>query len=73
MEAKPGVNATIQMIYTFLRDFPETLKNQEFKASLELRLKNVLADEHLNESQKLQVVFFLDDIGSVKMSKEIEE
>lgn len=73
LETKPGVNATIQMIYTFLRDFPETLKNQEFKASLDLRLKNVLEHEHLNESQKLQILFFLDDIGSVKMTKEIDE
>jgi transcription elongation factor GreA-like protein/transcription elongation GreA/GreB family factor len=72
LEAKPGVSATIQMIYTFLRDFPETLKNQEFKASLETRLKEVLAQEHLLEGQKLQILFFLDDLGSAKKTDEID-
>lgn len=73
LETKPGVSATIQMIYTFLRDFPETLKNQEFKASLEARLKEVLAHEHLLEGQKLQILFFLDDLGSAKKTDEIDE
>jgi transcription elongation factor GreA-like protein/transcription elongation GreA/GreB family factor len=73
LEAKPGVSAMIQMIYTFLRDFPETLKNQEFKSSLEAKVKGVLAEENLLESQKLQLLFFIDDFGSAKMSKEIDE
>ena len=73
LETKPGVSATIQMIYTFLRDFPETLKNQEFKASLESRLKDVLDHEQVNESQKLQILFFLDDLGSTKLTQEISD
>lgn len=62
LEAKPAVNAMIQMIYTFLRDFPETLKNSEFKTSLEARCKEVLAQENLNEVQKLQTLFILEDL-----------
>ncbi|MDE3045295.1 MAG: GreA/GreB family elongation factor [Verrucomicrobiota bacterium] len=62
LETKPSVQATIQMVYAFLRDFPETVKNQEFKASLATRLNELLTHEHLNESQKLQVLFFLDDL-----------
>ena len=62
LETKPGVNATIQMIYTFLRDFPETLKNQEFKSSLEERLKTLINEETLSEGQKIQVLFFLEDL-----------
>ncbi|HSX10335.1 MAG TPA: GreA/GreB family elongation factor [Chlamydiales bacterium] len=73
LEAKPSVNATIQMVYTFLRDFPETLKNNEFKASLEARFKEVLAQEPLNESQKLQVLFFLEDLGVSKIGEQIGE
>ena len=73
LEAKPGVNATIQMVYSFLRDFPETLKNGEFKASLETRLKEVLAHENLVESQKIQVLFFLEDLSVPKISQEISE
>lgn len=71
LEAKPGVNATIQMVYSFLRDFPETLKNGEFKASLAVRFNEVLATEHLNESQKLQALFFLEDLGVSKINEQI--
>jgi transcription elongation factor GreA-like protein/transcription elongation GreA/GreB family factor len=73
LEAKPGVNATIQMVYSFLRDFPETLKNGEFKASLEARLKEVLSHEHLIDSQKIQVLFFLDDLGVSSAGKEVSD
>jgi transcription elongation factor GreA-like protein/transcription elongation GreA/GreB family factor len=71
LETKPSVNATIQMVYTFLRDFPETLKNGEFKASLEARFKDVLAQEQLNDSQKLQVLFFLEDLHTPKITDQI--
>lgn len=73
LEAKPSVNATIQMVYAFLRDFPETLKNAEFKASLEARFKEVLSQEQLNDSQKLQVLFFLEDLDVPKTSQSIHE
>jgi transcription elongation factor GreA-like protein/transcription elongation GreA/GreB family factor len=63
LESRPDTNATIQMVYTFLRDFPETLKNLEFKASLTEKLKNILGRETLAEPQRLQVLFFLEDLG----------
>lgn len=71
LEAKPSVNATIQMVYAFLRDFPETLKNAEFKASLEARFKEVLSQEQLNDSQKIQVLFFLEDLNVAKIGEQI--
>ncbi len=73
LETKPSVNATIQMVYTFLRDFPETLKNAEFKASLEARFKEVLTQEQLNDSQKLQVLFFLQDLNIAKVAEQIQQ
>lgn len=73
LETKPGITATIQLVYAFLRDFPETLKNTEFKASLEARFKDILSQESLNESQKLQILFFLDDLHVPKISHEIHE
>jgi transcription elongation factor GreA-like protein/transcription elongation GreA/GreB family factor len=73
LETKPSVNATIQMVYTFLRDFPETLKNAEFKASLEARFKEVLTQEQLNDSQKLQVLFFLQDLNVAKVGEQIQQ
>lgn len=73
LEKKPGVHATIQMVYNFIRDFPETLKNQEFRASLELRLKDVLAEEQVDESQRLQILFFLDDLNVATAAQEIQK
>ncbi len=73
LEAKPSVNATIQMVYTFLRDFPETLKNSEFKASLEDRFKEVLTMEQLGDSQKLQVLYFLEDLNTPKIEEQTED
>lgn len=63
LEQKPSIDDTIQMIYTYLRDFSETLKNKEFKASLEKRLQEVLQSEDLKIHHKLQVLFFLNDLG----------
>ena len=73
LEKKPEVNETIQMVYSFLRDFPETLKNAEFKQSLITKLKDVLTTESLSESQKIQLCFFLVDLqsGSSEPIKEI--
>jgi transcription elongation factor GreA-like protein/transcription elongation GreA/GreB family factor len=73
LETKPSVHATIQMVYTFLRDFPETLKNHEFRASLETRMKELIAQQELNDGQKLQILFFLEDLDSPKASQEINE
>lgn len=73
LELKPGVNATIQLVYSFLRDFPETLKNHEFKTSLEAKLKDILTQEHLSDGQKLQIYFFLEDLNVPKISETISE
>ena len=73
LEAKPGVHAAIQMIYTFLRDFPETLKNGEFKASLESKLKEILENEHLNDAQKIQILLLLEDVDSPGSAQKIGE
>jgi transcription elongation GreA/GreB family factor len=73
LETKPGIAATIQMVYSFLRDFPETLKNAEFKASLETRFKEIMAQEQLNDSQKIQVLFFLEDLNVPKAAEQVND
>ncbi len=73
LEAKPGVNATIQMIHVFIRDFPEVLKNAEFKSSLEEKLKTFLVYEKLNVSQKIQIFVLFDILGSKENGKELIE
>lgn len=78
LEKKPTVQELIQMVYSFLRDFPATLKNQEFKANLQEKLQIALSSkENLNRSQELQLLFFLEDLeaghGSEAISKMIKE
>lgn len=63
----------IQTIYTFLKDFPETLKNTEFKTSLQAKLKETLAAKEISDAQELQIHFFLQDLGSEKEYPAIAE
>lgn len=72
LEEKPGITATIQMIYAFLRDFPETLKNDEFKSSLTAKLFEILKEETVGISQKLQLYFLLLDLGEKSIQKQID-
>lgn len=71
LEAKPELNTALQMIHSFLRDFPETLKNSEFKTSLEEKLKAFLTLEHLNEAQKIQTLLALEILGTAKVHEDL--
>lgn len=73
LEAKPELHATIQMVYAFLRDFPESLKNAEFKSSLETRIKEALSQESLSDSQKISLFFFLEDLGETEVLPKITD
>jgi transcription elongation factor GreA len=66
LENKPDANTLIQMVYTFLRDFPETLKNNEFKANLIAKLTEMLSFEEISSAQELQIHFFLQDLNNDK-------
>ncbi len=63
LEKKPDAQTLIQMIYSFLRDFPETLKKADFKASLQSKLTEILSFQELDNAQELQIHFFLEDLG----------
>ena len=73
MDSKPDANTLIQMVYTFLRDFPETLKNSEFKATLLSKMTEMLSYQEISPSQELQIHFFLQDLNNTKDSPEINE
>ncbi len=66
LEKKPEPDQLIQMVYAFLRDFPQTLKNEEFRKHLEEKFKDALANEELSDAQELQLYFFLEDLGAGK-------
>jgi transcription elongation factor GreA len=54
------------MVYTFLRDFPETLKNNEFKMTLIAKLTEMLSFKEISTTQEIQLHFFLQDLTSTK-------
>jgi transcription elongation factor GreA-like protein/transcription elongation GreA/GreB family factor len=62
LESKPDANTLIQMVYSFLKDFPETLKNISFKNNLCSRMEEMLAYPEIPHPQKLQILFFLQDL-----------
>lgn len=68
LESEKNIDETIQMVYSFLRDFPETLKNQEFRQSLSEKFDKVLADESIETPQRLQLLFFKEDLQQSKKS-----
>lgn len=73
LENKPDANTLIQMVYSFIKDFPETLKNAEFTKALDEKLCQVLSYPEVSLAQKLQIYFFLQDLRGEKHLSEIEE
>lgn len=73
LENKPDANALIQMVYAFLRDFPETLKNNDFKSKLQVKLQETLSYPDLTEAQTLELHFFLEDLSGEKNYLPIQE
>jgi transcription elongation factor GreA-like protein/transcription elongation GreA/GreB family factor len=69
LETKPSINEVIQLVYSFLKNFPETLKNQEFIISLQEKLKETLNDTQLTIEQKIQLAFLLEDVSTNKKEK----
>ncbi len=66
LENKPDANTLIQMVYTFLRDFPETLKNTDFKTTLTTKMTEMLSYPEISQPQELQIHFFLQDLTHTK-------
>ena len=73
LEKKPNAVTLIQMVYTFLRDFPQTVKNAEFRKSLEEKLKEALTAGEITDAQELQIHFFMEDLNEGKEYAPIKE
>lgn len=63
LESKPDAATLIQMIYSFTKDFPEILKNLQFKSELATRLKEMLSFQEVTEIEQIQIHFFLQDFS----------
>lgn len=66
LENKPDANTLIQMVYSFMRDFSETLKNSEFKEKLFSKLSDMLSFPELTSAQKFQIHLFLQDLKGTR-------
>lgn len=73
LEGKPETNHLIQMVYSFMRDFPETLKNPDFKIFLQNKLNETLSYPDLTDAQLLQLHFFLEDLSDEKHYPQVQE
>lgn len=73
LENKPDADTLIQMVYSFLKDFSETLKNENFKDSLIAKLKELLSFQEITAAQELQIHFFLQDLTGEKEYPPIRE
>jgi len=62
LDAKPSINQTIQIIHSFFKDFPQTLKNPDFQTTLKEKLNALLTFAEVSETQKIQIFFLQEDI-----------
>lgn len=63
LDKKGSARDLINLIYSFVRDFPETLKQEEFRSDIETKLEELAQDQALNLGEKVEVTFLLQDIG----------
>ncbi len=73
LESDPTPTDLIPMVYNFLRDFPEILKNSTFKEKLQDKLREALTHPELPESQIVQIYFLLEDMNVEKNSHVIQD
>lgn len=73
LESKPNANTLIQMLYSFMKDFSDTLRNKEFKTSLLEKLKEFLSLDELTAAEELQLHFFIQDLSGEKEYPPISE
>lgn len=60
IEEQLGIENTIQTCYSFVRDFPQILKNTALKQSLQEKLLALFEDKTITRPQELQLHLFLE-------------
>lgn len=73
LENKLSPSNLIQLVFSHLRDFPQTLKNESFKQSLKEHLNESLDFPEVTTAEKLQIHYFLQDLSDEKNSPQIQE
>ncbi len=73
LSTKPDANTLIEMVYSFMRDFPSAFKNDDFKESLRNQLVDVLSHKEITDGQEMQILFFLQDLDYKEDKSKIKE
>jgi transcription elongation factor GreA-like protein/transcription elongation GreA/GreB family factor len=73
LSSKPDANGLIEMIYSFMRDFPVAFKNEDFKASLRTQLVGILSSKEISDGQEIQILFFLQDLDYKEDKSKIQD
>jgi transcription elongation factor GreA-like protein/transcription elongation GreA/GreB family factor len=68
LASKPDTETLIESIYSFLRDFPGSIKNESFKELLKTNITEVLSKKEISDTEELQLLFILQDLGHEKAS-----
>jgi transcription elongation factor GreA-like protein/transcription elongation GreA/GreB family factor len=72
LEERPDADTLIEMVYSFLRDFPQAIKNQDFKEKIRAHLADALVKHELSDGQELSLFFILEDLYGETESRSIE-
>lgn len=66
LKSSPDLNSLIESVYSFIRDFPSAIKNQEFSQFLIGEISNILSTSEITASQEIQLLFILQDLNYPK-------
>lgn len=73
LNSKESPSEIIIHSYEAVRDYPQSLKNKDFKDKIKNRLKDCLLDPKLSQEQTLEALFVLSEIGQETETKRLEE
>jgi len=75
LEKKPEPKELIALVYSFVRDFGETLKQEEFRQDVQSALGKLQEDTSQSLGSQLEVAFLLEDISGneVEIPKQCTE
>ena len=66
---KPETTEIIELVYSFLRDFPGSTKSESFKQLLITTVTDILSKKEVSDTEELQLLFILQDLGHEKASE----
>lgn len=73
LEQKASPEQFIDLVYSFLRDFPQTVKNRELNTAISSYLEKMLQLENLSDSEHLSLLLLLDEVSPGKEAALLKE